>query len=147
MTGTPPSERAPYERAPAAALRASDAERDTVLSELAEHLKAGRLETGEFDDRTGLALRARTRGDLAQLLHDLPRLAAPAVPVTTAARTGLPFPLVAMAIFAAGTFVLGGISHAAAASGHPVWAVWWLWWLIPFAIAQAYRHRRRTGHQ
>jgi hypothetical protein len=42
-----------------------------------------------------------------------------------------------------GTVLLGGISRAAAAGGHPVWAIWWLWWLIPVAIITA-RRRLRT---
>ncbi len=34
-----------------AGLRVSDAERDAVATELAEHLKDGRLDTAEFDER------------------------------------------------------------------------------------------------
>jgi hypothetical protein len=65
---------------PAGALRVSDAERDRAVSELSEHFQAGRLTSEEFDERSGLALRARTGNDLAQLLADLPRPAAPAPP-------------------------------------------------------------------
>jgi hypothetical protein len=43
-----------------AAMRASDADRDAVVSDLSEHFQAGRLTAGEFDDRTGQALTART---------------------------------------------------------------------------------------
>ena len=124
-------------------LRVSDAERDAVAAELAEHLKDGRLEVAEFDERVSQAIGARTRGDLDTLLSDLPRLTPSPPPIPRTAR--LPFPLVAIAIFVAGMFVLGGISRAAAASGHPVWAIWWLWWLIPFAIFFA--RRRLRGHR
>ena len=57
---------------PAAEMRASDADRDAVLSELSEHFQAGRLTNTEFDDRAGQALAARTWGELRDLLRDLP---------------------------------------------------------------------------
>lgn len=122
-------------------LRVSDAERDAVAGELAEHLKDGRLQVAEFDERVGQAIGARTRADLDRLLNDLPRLTPAQPPVQPRAR--LPFPLVAIAIFVAGMAVLGGVGHAAASSGHPVWAIWWLWWLIPLTIFFA--RRRRFG--
>jgi hypothetical protein len=55
-----------------AQMRASDADRDTVLAELSEHFQAGRLTQDEFDDRAGRALAARTWGELADLKQDLP---------------------------------------------------------------------------
>ena len=54
-------------------LRASDAERTHVAELLAVHAAAGRLDAAEHEERTGRALRARTRGELAALLSDLPR--------------------------------------------------------------------------
>jgi hypothetical protein len=54
------------------ALRASDADRDQVLTQLSAHYQAGRLTTDEFDERSSQALQARTMGDLAGLLTDLP---------------------------------------------------------------------------
>ena len=125
----------------AARLRASDAERDAVVTELAEHLQDGRLLADEFDERVGRAVNARTRGDLDGLLTDLPRPVPAPPPAPPRAR--LPFPLVAIAIFVTGMVLLGGIGRAAAAGGHPVWAIWWLWWLIPVAIV-ATRRRLRT---
>jgi hypothetical protein len=65
------------------ALRASDADRDQVLAQLSVHYQAGRLTTDEFDERSSQALEARTMGDLAGLLTDLPAEAAPG-PVDTA---------------------------------------------------------------
>jgi hypothetical protein len=58
-------------------LRASDADRDQTISQLTDHFQAGRLTTEEFDERSGRALRARTREDLAALLADLPPDRAP----------------------------------------------------------------------
>ena len=54
-------------------LRVSDADRDRAVSELSEHFQAGRLTAGEFDERSGQALQARTGKELAALFADLPR--------------------------------------------------------------------------
>jgi hypothetical protein len=53
-------------------LRASDADRDAVVDRLREAAGEGRLEPVELEQRVGGALRARTYGDLAELLADLP---------------------------------------------------------------------------
>jgi hypothetical protein len=58
---------------PAGDLRVSDADRDRAVSELSEHLEAGRLTAGEFDERSAQALQARTGKELAVLFADLPR--------------------------------------------------------------------------
>ena len=63
---------ATLENYPAAEMRASDADRDAVLSELSEHFQAGRLTAEEFGERAGQALAARTHGELTNLLRDLP---------------------------------------------------------------------------
>ena len=55
-----------------AQMKASDSDRDAVVSDLGEHFQAGRLTTGEFDERIGRALAARTWGELRVLLADLP---------------------------------------------------------------------------
>jgi Domain of unknown function (DUF1707) len=53
-------------------MKASDSDRDAVVSELSEHFQAGRLTAGEFDERMERALAARTWGELSDLLADLP---------------------------------------------------------------------------
>ena len=55
-------------------LRASQDERDRVVERLRTHAGEGRLELDELEERVELALRARTRGDLAVLLRDMPRV-------------------------------------------------------------------------
>jgi len=60
--------------------RAGDADRDSVVTALRDHLVAGRLTLDEFSDRTGAALAARTEGELGALLTDLPALSRPLVP-------------------------------------------------------------------
>jgi hypothetical protein len=63
-------------RYPPDTMKASDADRDGVVTELGEHFQAGRLTSDELDERTGKALQARTFGELAPLTADLPRLTA-----------------------------------------------------------------------
>jgi hypothetical protein len=57
---------------PAGDLRVSDADRDRALRELSEAFQAGRITAGEFDQRSGQALGARTGKELTVLLADLP---------------------------------------------------------------------------
>jgi len=68
-----------------AEMKASDSDRDAVVSDLSEHFQAGRLTAEEFDERTGLALAARTWGELGDLQADLP--ATRPGPQTPAARS------------------------------------------------------------
>jgi hypothetical protein len=58
--------------------RASDAERDAVVSDLRAHAGEGRLSVEELDQRIAAALAATTRAELAPLLDDLPRRPRPA---------------------------------------------------------------------
>jgi hypothetical protein len=59
------------------AIRVSDAERDQAVAELGEHYQAGRLTLEEFDERSGVALRAKTGNDLVVLFTDLPTTVVP----------------------------------------------------------------------
>jgi Domain of unknown function (DUF1707)/Cell wall-active antibiotics response 4TMS YvqF len=54
-------------------LRVSDAERDAVLRTLGDNAAVGRLTLDELEDRSGRALTAKTRGELATLTSDLPQ--------------------------------------------------------------------------
>ncbi|MGD1012530.1 MAG: DUF1707 domain-containing protein [Acidimicrobiales bacterium] len=65
--------------------RASDSDRDLAVTVLRDHCVAGRLTLDEFSERTGLALSARTRGELEAVLADLP-IPSPAPPDAPAKR-------------------------------------------------------------
>jgi hypothetical protein len=54
------------------ALRASDADRDSVAERLRAAAVEGRIDSDELEERLHLALRARTYGDLRRLVADLP---------------------------------------------------------------------------
>ena len=65
-------------RSEAAALLASDGERDAVVQQLAEAFTQGRLTSAQLDERTGRALAARTHGELDAVLTGLGGLQRPA---------------------------------------------------------------------
>lgn len=106
---------------PAAEMRASDADRDAVLSDLSEHFQAGRLTHEEFEDRAGRALAARTWGELKDLLRDLPStLPGPRASVSAASSAPrlerpsgrrAPAPIAALAALGIAVAVSVGITH------------------------------------
>ncbi len=53
-------------------MRASDAEREAVATQLRDHAAAGRLDPEELDERLTRALAARTQEELVPLTADLP---------------------------------------------------------------------------
>lgn len=59
-------------------IRVGDAERSAALEQLSQHFVNGTLDPDEFEQRTGEAAAARTRGDVEKLFADLPELSTPA---------------------------------------------------------------------
>ncbi|GGS25135.1 DUF1707 SHOCT-like domain-containing protein [Actinokineospora fastidiosa] len=53
-------------------LRVGDAERESALRSLGDHMAAGRLSVDEYGERSAHVATARTRGDIAALFADLP---------------------------------------------------------------------------
>jgi hypothetical protein len=105
---------------PTARVRASDADRDAVLSELSEHFQAGRLTAAEFDERAGQALAARTWGELRDLLRDLPTALSGPQPLTAASSAASParpsgrpavLPVAALAGIGIAVAVSVGVAH------------------------------------
>jgi Domain of unknown function (DUF1707) len=119
-------------------VRASDTERESVVTELGRHFQDGRLDQDELGQRVGDALAARTRRELDQLTTDLPR---PAEGTQTPARRGpagrpwprvLPLvPLLFVAIMIAGA-ASGGWRH-----GWPFAPFGFLWLIIPALVIRA----------
>jgi hypothetical protein len=66
MPSAPRRQREPSE------IRASDAERERVVTFLRDKAAEGRLSPDELDERVGAAYRAMTRGELRALVRDLP---------------------------------------------------------------------------
>jgi hypothetical protein len=119
-----------------ATMRASDADRDAVVSDLSEHFQAGRLTAAELDERTGRALTARTWGELTELASDLPALR-PAAPAATPA-AGRPRPSAGHTAPATAA-VLAGLAIAAVVLVHAVHGGWGLIWLLWPALLIARR--------
>ncbi len=63
-------------QAPAPYVRVGDADRDTAAAALGEHFAQGRLTLDELNARLDATLTARTHGELAQAVRDLPDLTA-----------------------------------------------------------------------
>lgn len=120
------------------AMRASDADRDAVVSDLGEHFQAGRLTAAELDERTGRALAARTWGELGKLLADLPA-SRPAATPSSGARPGPLSGRVAPPLIAA----LAGIGIAAVVLVNVAHGSWGFIWLLLPALLIA---RRLTCH-
>jgi hypothetical protein len=114
-------------------LRASDADRDAVVDRLRDAAGEGRLEPDELEQRVDGALRARTYGDLAKLLADLPgdgrvllrSTRWPTNPVARSAVFGAGL-LVAVIVAVAVVAVVAMLVLAAAAS----WIALVLFWLV-----------------
>jgi len=69
----------------AAAIRASDQDREAVAQRLQQAFAERRLDDDEFDERMRAALTARTSADLERLTSDLPAAAPGATPAVPAA--------------------------------------------------------------
>lgn len=109
-------------------LRASDADREQTAERLRQASTEGRLAADELDQRLGVAFRARTYGELDNLIADLPggRVAHPQHRHSTP--LALARPVVALAIVVplvmALVFVVTGVLA--------LWMVWAVlgWWFF-----------------
>ncbi len=128
-------------RPPADDVRASDAEREQVVSELREHGAAGRLGVEELDQRVEAALSATTRRDLAGLLGDLPAIAPPRRPRSDGCGEHLRSYLMVMALLVA-IWALTGAGYF-----WPVWPMlgWGIGVLSHASATRGGRARRRHG--
>jgi hypothetical protein len=110
-------------------MRAGDADRERVVTQLGKHFADGRLDVGEFDERVARATAAVHLDEFPPLLADLPAEQAPARrPRTTADRTARAALAVLLAMLLAVSMV--AVVHGAP----PVFAVLLLVVLL--------RHRR-----
>jgi Domain of unknown function (DUF1707) len=111
-------------------LRASDADRDAVVDRLRDAAGEGRLEPGELEQRVDGALRARTYGDLAELLSDLPGDGR--VPLRSRRRRTSP--VARSAVFGAGLLVAVIVAFAVVAmlvlAAAASWIALVLFWLV-----------------
>jgi hypothetical protein len=88
------------------AIRIGDAEREAAISSLTSHFAEGRLTQVEHDERTTLALNAKTGRDLDVLFADLPRHG-DTTPATRRPPRGLRIERLIQPLFAAALLVVG----------------------------------------
>ncbi len=133
-------------------IRVSDADRDRVSAQLRDHFAAGRITTGELDERLSAALNAKTFGDLRRIMADLPgpvpALADTAPPALRATptwvvrrrRPSFP-PLILLALLAA--LLIPPIGWMLATFVNVILLVW----LMTFAAAAFASGRPRQRHR
>jgi hypothetical protein len=129
---------------PPSQMRVSDAERNEVAEALSKHFADGRLDQAELDERMTRAMSAKTRGDLAGLLDDLPPLPGP-LPGTDGVPVAAPPPLPARrgrgsTVLFAVLLVLLLQASVGVFFWHPA-AIWI--WLVVIAVLLHHRSRRR----
>jgi len=136
-------------------IRASDVDREHATARLREHFAAGRLTSGELDERISAALNAKTYGELRQLMADLPEPAPaapraaqrpyPAAPPWMARRRGPRFlPVMLLALLAALLFPGG---HLLFFGVFQVLLVFGLLACLSriFAMSRPHRHHRHSA--
>jgi hypothetical protein len=139
-------------------LRASDADRERTVELLREHHAVGRLTADEFHERLDRAYAAKTRGDLDELLADLPaidlyRLPSAGIQPTRRRGSGplrqfddgslLPARSAPLLTWGAvSVLMLAGWLVAGVASGGVAWIPWFLLIVIPWGLAIARRPPR-----
>jgi len=104
------------------ALRASDSERETIVSQLREHGASGRLDVEELEQRVETAYSARTHGELGALIGDLPATRRPVAPVHDHGWNSF---------FAVNLLLVAIWAVSGAGYFWPVWVmVWWAFALV-----------------
>lgn len=105
-------------------VRASDEDREQLISELNEHLVAGRLDTDELERRVQAAYEARTTGELDALRSDLPVPSAQVALQHAARRRQLTRRMVQESGGSLGAFVVCTVIWAASGGHGQFWPVW-----------------------
>lgn len=118
----------------ASGMRVSDAERQAISDQLKAHFSAGRLDMDEYEERLQQALGARTRGELDDLVKDLPPTNVGPVKAPRP-RPFLAPVLIAIAMVAVLTTAFG-VAHG----------FFFPWWIIPVAFFLWSRHWRRRWY-
>ena len=112
---------------------ASDADREHVAERLRQAAAEGRILAHELEERVARALRARTYGELDQLVDDLPRPGAPARRRSRGARLARSHPLAAVGVLVAVTLVFFVLAAVVVAGLFAFSGLWLMLALIVFA--------------
>lgn len=124
-------------------IRASDQEREAVVTALGEHTSAGRLTMAEFEERAGAAYAAQTLADLDVLTHDLPVVRTP--PAPTAQRTWVHG--AAWSKWFSVSVICTTIYLLSSLAGGQLHYFWPFWVIVPWGVSLLFRagppYRRR----
>lgn len=112
-------------------MRVSDAERESAVTRLREHGAAGRLDFDELEQRVGAAYAARTHGELAAPLDDLPG-SLPARPPTGARIRQLGIGHEWARFLEVGLVLVAIWAFAGAGYFWPAWVL--VWWAVPLVL-------------
>jgi hypothetical protein len=115
-------------------LRASDADREQLISELNEHTGTGRLTPEELESRVEAAYSARTTGELDALRSDLPPTSRQVQAAHAARRAQLTRRLIQETAGSGGAFVLCTAVWLVSGANGQFWPVWIL---IPILLVLA----------
>lgn len=135
-------------------MRAGDSDRQAVADKLKQALDEGRLDLHEYDERLQRTYAARTYGDLAGLLDDLPTAAITPRPAAVTPRPAPPPPPATTGHAGdlvrsvpggfVGVFVVCTVIWAATSIGSGSLLYFWpVWTLIPVALGLLERYNRR----
>jgi Domain of unknown function (DUF1707) len=117
-------------------MRVSDAERSELADLLSKHYSEGRLDEAKFNERLQQAMSAKTRGDLAGLLVDLPPLVPPTPPeMVTRSRRGR-----------SGLLVIAALVFAMAVSS-AMWTMHFPWFRLAIVFFVVWRMSQRGWHR
>jgi hypothetical protein len=109
---------------PSRGVRASDEDREQLISELNEHSVAGRLDTDELERRVSAAYEARTTGELDALRSDLPVPSRQMALEHAERRRQLTRRMVQESGGSLGAFVVCTVIWAASGASGQFWPVW-----------------------
>ncbi|MGI9185227.1 MAG: DUF1707 SHOCT-like domain-containing protein [Solirubrobacteraceae bacterium] len=105
-------------------IRASDQDREQLVSELHEHSVAGRLSTEDLEERSQAAYSARTLGELDTLRRDLPTTQRATVMSASARRSQLTRRLIQETGGSLGLFVVCTAIWLTSGANGQFWPVW-----------------------
>jgi hypothetical protein len=109
---------------PSRGVRASDEDREQLISELNEHAVAGRLDTDELERRVSEAYEARTTGELDALRSDLPAPSRKVALAHAERRRQLTRRMLQESGGSLGAFVVCTVIWAASGASGQFWPVW-----------------------
>ncbi len=105
-------------------VRASDADRERLISELNEHTGEGRLSTEELEQRLQAVYAARTTSELEALRHDLPETSAQRALTLAARRSHLTRRVIQETGGSASLFVVCTVIWLVSGAHGQFWPVW-----------------------